>query len=304
MPKRVKPSWGVANTRGRPARSLLLGCLLAGCGPPVDGGGRNDEGGSSNPTQPKDPSGTSSPSGDGNGSSTSVRPGAGSFLSGGTEEPPAVECSTFDQDCPGGEKCSPWANDGGNAWNATRCVAVDADPDGVGEPCTAEGGGVLGIDSCDGASMCFGADVEMGQGSCYAFCTGNENNPGCPAMSECLLGGNGVLNICIPGCDPLEPNGCAAGEVCVPNYGDTFSCALGLGDRAAGHLEPCKFRNSCAEGLFCAAGGIDASCDADGDCCAMYCDLAAPACEGEAACAPYYESGAPEGFEHIGYCTA
>src|SRR5262245_13882487 len=29
------------------------------------------------------------------------------------------ECSLFEQDCPIGEKCNIYANDGGNAWNAT-----------------------------------------------------------------------------------------------------------------------------------------------------------------------------------------
>lgn len=30
----------------------------------------------------------------------------------------AFECSTWEEDCPRGEKRMPWANDGGNAWNA------------------------------------------------------------------------------------------------------------------------------------------------------------------------------------------
>ena len=51
------------------------------------------------------------------------------------------DCDIWAQDCPEGEKCSAWANDGGGAWNATRCVPVDDDPDQVGEACNVEGSG-------------------------------------------------------------------------------------------------------------------------------------------------------------------
>lgn len=73
----------------------------------------------------------------------------GLFLSepdgGGT----GFECDVFAQDCPPGEKCVPWANDGGGVWNATRCSPVDDDPAAPGEPCTVEGGPTSGIDDCD-----------------------------------------------------------------------------------------------------------------------------------------------------------
>src|SRR5690606_38571371 len=35
------------------------------------------------------------------------------------------ECDVFAQDCPKGEKCMPWANDGGGSWNATTCSPVE-----------------------------------------------------------------------------------------------------------------------------------------------------------------------------------
>ncbi len=37
------------------------------------------------------------------------------------------------QDCPEGEKCMPWANDGGGSWNATRCSPLDPNPSAVGD---------------------------------------------------------------------------------------------------------------------------------------------------------------------------
>ncbi|MEX1364969.1 MAG: hypothetical protein AB1Z98_17710, partial [Nannocystaceae bacterium] len=47
--------------------------------------------------------------------------GGCSFI-GCNDVPPPPQCSLFAQDCPDGEKCMPWANDGGDAWNATICV--------------------------------------------------------------------------------------------------------------------------------------------------------------------------------------
>ena len=38
------------------------------------------------------------------------------------------ECDLWGQDCPDGEKCMPWASNGGT-WNATRCSPVVDSPD-------------------------------------------------------------------------------------------------------------------------------------------------------------------------------
>src|SRR5690606_7229360 len=39
-----------------------------------------------------------------------------------------AECDVFAQDCPPGEKCTFWADDGGSSWNALKCVPVVDDP--------------------------------------------------------------------------------------------------------------------------------------------------------------------------------
>ena len=38
------------------------------------------------------------------------------------------ECNIITQDCPRGEKCAVWDEEGGSHWNATRCVPVPAQP--------------------------------------------------------------------------------------------------------------------------------------------------------------------------------
>ena len=35
-----------------------------------------------------------------------------------------IECDVFKQDCDPGEKCTAWAEGGGVAWNASKCVMV------------------------------------------------------------------------------------------------------------------------------------------------------------------------------------
>src|SRR5262245_46725118 len=47
----------------------------------------------------------------------------------------SIECDAWAMDCPRGEKCMPWANDGGSEWNATRCSPLDPDPAHPGDQC-------------------------------------------------------------------------------------------------------------------------------------------------------------------------
>lgn len=209
------------------------------------------------------------------------------------------ECDIFVQDCPRGEKCAPWANDGGSSWNAHRCVPVEEDPDSVGEPCTVEGSGVSGIDSCDDSSMCFGVD-DTGTGECFAFCEGNWEEPTCDDGSFCSISGDGALVICVPKCDPTQPDSCDADEVCVPG-GLDFACAPATLD--SGFLEACEYVNACESGSLCVSSSTLDGCDEATGCCTPFCDLAEPECPDTTACVPYFEEGqAPPGLEEIGFC--
>ncbi|MEZ4448260.1 MAG: hypothetical protein R3B09_02190 [Nannocystaceae bacterium] len=121
----------------------------------------------------------------------------------------SYECDLFAQSCPEGMKCNAWANDGGGAWNATKCVPVDRDPDDVGEPCSVVGSGVSGVDSCDKGAMCWNVDPETNMGVCVGLCQGNEDkctsDPSscCPPMSSCTISASGTLILCLQTCDPI-----------------------------------------------------------------------------------------------------
>jgi len=206
------------------------------------------------------------------------------------------ECDVWMQDCPVGQKCMPWAFDGGSSWNATKCSPLNAAPGQPGDTCTVTNDGVFGEDSCMSGSMCWGVD-ETNTGTCVAFCTGSELSPGCenPATA-CSIANDGALILCLPICDPLEQN-CAEGDACYA-IGDAFVCAPDASDPDLGnYLNPCEYINACKPGLGCFDAAGVPGCTGVG-CCTPFCDVTAPdasaTCPGAAGgqqCVPYFEEG-------------
>jgi len=220
-----------------------------------------------------------------------------------------IECDVWAQDCAEGEKCMPWANDGGSSWNATRCSPLDPNPAQIGDPCTVEGSGVSGIDNCDIASMCWDVDPETNMGTCAGFCSGSEANPVCEdPTTSCVIANEGGLSLCLPICDPLLQD-CVEGQGCYP-IDDGFACAPDAGGEDGAYGEACAFINVCDPGMFCANPEAVPNCASEG-CCSPFCDMSDPdagaACPGAAGgqeCVAWYEEGqAPPGFENVGACA-
>jgi hypothetical protein len=117
----------------------------------------------------------------------------------------ALECDVIGNDCPKGEKCVPWANDGGKVWNATRCTPLVVPPMAVGEPCTVMGSAVSGLDDCEAGSMCFHVDPEANTGTCVAFCASDEPPACADEALTCVITHDGVLLVCLSPCDPMAP---------------------------------------------------------------------------------------------------
>ncbi len=212
-------------------------------------------------------------------------------------------CDPFRQDCPEGQKCMPWANDGGNAWNSTKCVPVTGDQE-PGEPCMTDGGGVSGKDDCVKGAMCWDVNSE-GVGICVAQCTGTVDAPVCEVGFTCAVNGEGVLSICLPACDALLQD-CPGGDLCLP-IDDTFVCVLDASGDEGQAFDPCEFANACDPGLVCAGSASASECDpmATG-CCVPMCSISGMmGCPGVGQeCTSLYEEGTePPGFEDIGYCT-
>lgn len=223
------------------------------------------------------------------------------FLACDPDVPTIASCNFLDNDCPEGEKCTFWANDGGNHLNATRCVPVVMDPAGPEEACTVEGHPLSGFDTCDYASVCWYLDIETGEGLCMPLCQGSEDNLGCDDPTrDCSVGGDLVPAFCLPRCNPLDPRSCPAGLACYTD-GDGLACAPDASGPNAGALfDTCSFTNACDPGLSCAPADAVGQCEPEtSHCCTPWCDLAAPDCPAGTVCIP---STLPDAEETLGQC--
>ncbi|MCA9653948.1 MAG: ribulose phosphate epimerase [Myxococcales bacterium] len=220
----------------------------------------------------------------------------------------SFECDIFAQDCPEGEKCMPWAADGGNSWNATRCSPINENPGQPGDECTVEGSGTSGIDSCDIGSMCWDVDPETNVGTCVAMCTGDESNPICEDPdTTCTIANDGAIVLCLPACDPLLQD-CDEGQACYP-INDAFACAPDASGEMGVFGDPCEYINVCDPGLFCLDASVVPDCAGSVGCCSNVCDTADPAGDAQCTgvgqtCQAWYEEGnAPPGYEDVGACA-
>ena len=210
----------------------------------------------------------------------------------------------IEQDCPRDAKCNAWANDGGSSWNAAKCFPAPVEPDGVDEPCTVEGSGASGLDSCERGSICWNVDPKTLSGSCMPYCTGSNNAPTCEDPERwCHIASETVVPLCLPYCDPLTPVLCSEGRGCYPDDGH-FTCSPDVSGDGGGPLEPCTVSNGCDPGSFCVSARIIGACGVGVEnCCSPYCDLGAPACPQGTTCVPFFDEGqTPVGYHDVGFC--
>lgn len=196
-------------------------------------------------------------------------------------------CVIEEQDCPRGESCDAWANDGGAFWNASRCNPVPDEPGQRGDPCSVEASPVTGINTCDAGLICWNVDPEELTGECIDHCNALFE---CDVATEsCSVYNEGYLPLCLPSCSPLEDT-CGEGLGCYPNSADAFSCIReGENVHLGGVVHP-----HCPSGSFMLEGA-----------CARFCDVSVEEpCESGGMCEPYYEFGSPPpGLEDVGYCA-
>lgn len=283
--------------------SLLA--LAAGCSPPAAPGADTDGSGG---TGGLDNSETGAPT---TGPATGAAPttGAADVGTGGAQDGPGsdtstsctagcgddsgapAECDIWAQDCPEGQKCAAWGEEGVGSWHAVRCVAVTGDQQ-PGEPCTAEESGRSGMDDCVEGAMCWEVDADL-HGTCVALCTGTPAAPVCPADTFCAIWGEMVVGLCIPRCNPLLQD-CPDDEVCAPN-GAEFRCDVDGTQEAVPVNAPCEFVTACDKGLTCIeASTASSACDPQQGfgCCQPFCEFPGGPCPNpDQQCAQWYEPG-------------
>lgn len=223
--------------------------------------------------------------------------------------PKVSMCDPYAQDCPDGEACKPASTDGDGAWDASICTKIMPNPGSVGDKCTVDGA-VSGNDSCDKGAMCWNVNME-GEGVCVALCKGSPMQPSCDeAGTLCVIANDGVLNLCLPTCEPLLPDSCP-GELCLPNpQGEAgYACILDASGDGGQIDQPCAYANGCKPGLLCVGVALSMKCDQGASgCCQPYCDKDMPPdgqCDvnGGQTCLDIYEMGMdPPGYENVGVC--
>lgn len=188
----------------------------------------------------------------------------------------SFECTPLADDCPQDERCMPWANDGGDAWNSTRCSPIDPQAAAIGEPCSVEGNAVSGIDSCGLDAMCWGVDAKTLMGTCRAMCAPTDDTPDatCEADQQCVAFNEGQLPICVPPCNPLAETPCEdPGEICrFTEQG--MHCLPEQGGIVVGSGMQCGGEPGCDPGFACLSDPF-VNCEA-GECCTPFCDLDDP----------------------------
>lgn len=247
---------------------------------------------------------------------TSTSTGTGSVFVSSPDLGDGSECSFLAQDCPAGWKCAPWAEDGGSAFNAAKCVPIVEDPAQEGEPCQVVGSGTSGVDDCDLGLICWYVVPQTGVGSCVPLCQGSWVDFYCVDPGQlCDVFADASLAICIEICDPLAP-ACAPEESCLPDYWGGWACGNDHSGDMGALGDPCSQTNECDPGLVCAdAQSVphgEACADASG-CCSELCDLTDPAGDLQctaaadgAICRPWgdwLDEDPPVGLEHVGWCA-
>ncbi len=250
-------------------------------------------------TTPTSDSSTSSGSGGSTSGSDPTTGGTGGSFVAEPDAGDSNECDPRTQDCPDGEKCTAWADDGGNAWNANKCVPATGNNQ-PGDPCQIEGSGVAGFDDCAPGGICLFTDQD-GIGLCLAFCEGAEEM--CPGLDPCIVTNDGTLPICLQACDPLLQD-CLGAQGCYDSPVGLFGCfsdSSGSGGFDGDPCPPSDGENGCDPGHWCGPGS--SGCSAV-NCCTPYCDLSAPNCSSPDQCISYYGDvgSAPPGLEDVGVC--
>jgi hypothetical protein len=221
-------------------------------------------------------------------------------------------CDVREQGCLDDFRCVAWADDGGDAWNGTKCIGTALAPVGVREACTVVDALVSGRDDCATGSMCWDADPVTLEGTCVPFCAPEGDEPACPPGTRCMLDGLDVLALCLPPCQPLDPASCPADAACrfMP-ASDAAFCIPNDGGRVLSPTIQCGSDDEeCPADRVCVSAATYGGCGSP-SCCTAWCDRGQPDADAQCAagrpehvCVPVFDrEPAPAGYADLGVCA-
>jgi len=221
---------------------------------------------------------------------------------------PTIACDIYDDDCPAGEKCTPYASDGGVRPDATHCIPLAEFPGGSGAECSVQGWTASGDDDCDRGLYCVVYDAETLEGTCTPFCSAaDEGDLVCAEPATCVGNPDIIPRLCLTDCNPLEPS-CPADRGCY-RVNDHFVCLDDASGPFGAYGDECLFTNDCDASTFCADPPEFFECAHATGCCTSFCDADDPDASANCPGAPehtcvrlFAEGEGPPGLHHIGAC--
>ena len=209
---------------------------------------------------------------------------------------PTPECDPGRQDCPAGEKCTPFALLDTCCVDTTHCAPI-LDVLAAGEPCTRADDN----DDCGRGLFCLGVQSGgSGPGTCVALC--DVDDPRTCGSDRCVQFNEGVLPLCRPACDPLTQD-CPEGQACYAVLTkQAFTCltsAFAPGQGGAG--QPCATVSACQPGLLCTVAADLEACPGK-LCCTPLCPVGADTCAAPLTCEQVYDPVAYPLYADVGYC--
>lgn len=214
---------------------------------------------------------------------------------------PDSACTVWNQNCPDGQKCNPWADDGGDTYNAARCVDLVASPAGIGEPCSVQGAATSGEDDCELGAMCWAEDQKTGVGTCVELCSGSEASPDCNGNNRCSMFADGATPVCLEECDPIGQN-CPGAEACY-SFAGVIECAPDMSGAMGAYGDECSQSGTCDPGLSCTIGSDVIGC-AGIACCSPFCELGTDTCPAGTTCGALLGPEDALIFAALGWCIA
>ncbi len=226
-----------------------------------------------------------------------------SFIDCNTTGNSPTQCDPGLQDCPEGEKCSPYVMTPGDCCvDALKCVPDMGDKQ-FGEKCNR----TEDNDDCDVGLFCMTkTSGSTGEGICLPLCS--IEDPGTCPQGECIAFNDGFLPLCEVACDPLTQDCIGDGVGCYAVLAnDKFICASsGYEDGKGNDGDDCYTIQSCKPGLVCIDGAVQEGCVTE-RCCTPVCDVSMGGVECmspmEECVSPWAQGEAPPEYQDVGLCT-